>query len=297
MGAEIVRVLNEVLGTSLSAGSLGVSIWAVQVSRGRDFLGRVKKHAGIGSDADLVTAVLSTEHRQTIFASALELSLDADWETRREVLARIAAETLTSKTWRLDEITLLLRTASELDRSDITVLTELSKPRPDRYEGSHFVGAAGEADIAENLERDTAHLLPPVLGTLATQGLLRDGALGAWDYGGPRWLLTPYAFRFLRRLLPATHFETATITVSLGSTRLHVRNLGYGDAHVTAVTATTDGRDLLRSAQERIALTAGEQVEVTCDTNFDPGAGARMRLTWTDDRGQESSVERYQNPR
>lgn len=294
MGAELVRVLNEVLSTGLGAGSLGVSIWAVQVSRGRDFVGRVKKHAGIATDDELVAAVSSTEQRQTIFASALELSLDASWETRRDLLARIAAETLAGDSWRLDEITLLLRTASQVDRSDMTVLVALSKPRPDRYEGTVFAGAAGEADLTEHLDGETAQLLPPVIGALATHGLIRDGALGTWGYGGPRWLLTPYAFRFLRRLLPAIEFETASVTMALGGARLHVRNLGYGNAVVTNVAVTTDGRDLVDSTHEPFVLAAGDHVEVSCDTDLDPGAGARMRVIWNDDSGNESSLERLQ---
>ena len=295
MSADLVRLINELAGTSLAVGSLGVSIWSIQVARGRDFFNRLKTHAGVDTDELLVELVSHDEQRQMVFTAGLERSLEADWERTRDVLAKVVAETLRGDEWRLDEVTLLLRTASQLGRNDVTVLTELAKPERDRYEDSTFVGAASDRDISSALPADTAVLLPPVLGALSAQGLIVDGALGTWSYGGPRWLLTPYAFRFLRYLFPAAEVHQAVLAVSLGTARLYVRNLGRSDATVSAVEATSDGRVLNRSTVVPFPIRAGEQVDVACDTDLGPGAGARLRVAWRDGTEVESIVERYQN--
>jgi len=295
VSADLVRIINELTQTGASIGSLGVSYWGVQIARGRDFWSRVKSHSGKSSDEEVVELVASSEERQIVFSSALEQAIGSDWEKTRDVLARIVADVLSGEEWRLDEITILLRTAAQLGRNDVAVLTELATPRPDRYEDTHFVGAASEADIASGLPADTGILLPPILGMLAMQGLIVDGALGTWDYGGPRWLLTPYAFRFFRHLAPTGDIERATFAVALGSARLYVRNLGLGSGSVTSIEATSDGRGLLGPVTLPLELRAGEKTELPCDTNLDPGAGARLSVRWVDGSGAESTAERYQS--
>lgn len=297
MSAELASIIGELVGAGTGMASLATSYMSLQLSRGRDFLNRTKAVAGIETDEMLVSRVQTSADREIVFTSALEQSLSADWEQQRESLARIAAETLTSEEWSLDEISLLLRTTAHLGRNDLTVLLALSTPRPERYEDSTFAGAASEADLTDELGPNVADLLPPVLGALQTAGLIHDVALGSWSYGGPRWLPTPYAFRFLRLVGPADHFKDPVLTIWLRPPGFHIRNLGPGDVVVQDVAAETDVAGVVKGAGLPLPLPAGAHITVASDRSFAQNAEAWLKATWTTAEAESHITERHQRPR
>ena len=87
----------------------------------------------------------------------------------------------------------------------------------------------------------------------------------------------------------------ATAASTPVTTQDRLADVRLGSGSVTSVEATSDGRGLLGPVTLPLELRAGEKTELPCDTNLDPGAGARLSVGWVDGSGAESTAERYQS--
>src|SRR4051812_35701484 len=168
MGWEVVQQVIGAVGNSSGFGALVLSYSQWQAQRGHDFINRLVARTGRSED-DIADQLKHDDTKLFAFQQAFELAMTAPWEFQREILARVVSDTLSGRVSELDHISLFTRTAAHINPNDVTVLTRLADPRPDRYPDTVFAGAADELDLAEGLPPGTALLLPPVLGNLSGQ--------------------------------------------------------------------------------------------------------------------------------
>lgn len=225
------------------SAQLAQAMWAHQKSRADDLRKQLKERSGLSIEA-IAARVAADPALAALLLASIESAMRTASSEKRGVLAAVTAKGFTDAEVNLDELTVLQRTAAEVEEYDMAVLAEIAKPRPDRLrdlDPGAIVWNELTAGLPPGLEPDT---LRPVLAHLMALALVDDSAVGTWDYT-PRWRASEYGFRFLNFLpVDRTLFDRATVVCSWHSTLLRVRNLGWGPAIVLSVDASWDGHPL-----------------------------------------------------
>lgn len=276
---------------------LGHVIWSVQQSRAQDYADRLRDDTGL-TDQGLADAVQDSPAIASLTFQGLEASMRAHAMEKRALLSRVVSAAFAGDHARVDELELLLRTASALEPIDVRVLVEIAVPRPDSFPDAPMVGAIRQSAVGSTLPQDQADLVDPIVRKLDGEGLIKDEARGTYNYSAPAWLLSPYGFRFLR-FLPDGESEIgdlrrAEVAVVHHGTKVILKNLGPARAEIRAVEASTDGDSMIGVPSLPVLVGPGERLEVPCDDLVPPNGGCRLVATWVDERDQERTTERIQ---
>lgn len=247
------------------------------------------------NDQEVADRIRRNPELGALLLQALEESAKAKTDEKVVILARVVASALKSDDARVDEVAVFLRTAAALEPIDIRLLVTIATPRPDLHSDLPIVGAKTSEVIAASLQPDQAPLLSPILGVLSREGLIEDAALGTFDYE-PAWRASPYGFRFLTFLpiAPKEWNHAVVVAVATRGGSLIVRNLGFADAIVTAVTATSDSTLLSQPLRAPIEMPAGRVASIPMDTTVGPNQLITITASWTDDDGAARRFERRQ---
>lgn len=273
---------------------LGHAVWAVQKGRAARF-GEFLCEASSCQVEDLARLAHEDEALASLVYEGLEAAMRASTEDKLRLLAAVVADGFRDDGARVDELELLLRTASALEPLHVRVLASLAQPRPDRFAGRPMVGATRERDLDRLIDPDRSGLTKPVLLTLQAQGLVVDEGNTVYEYT-PTWLPSIYGFRFLRYLGEPDGGEATLAPVHI-RTQLLVKNLGPGTAMLDHVTMTTDGESLLGNADLPVTIGAGDRTTFPCNDHVPENGVAVIVLGWTNPNGQRVERETRQPKR
>lgn len=254
-----------------AAGGLAV-VGDLLVQRRRervvDFARKVEELVG---DPDRVREVTTSDAILSIVEKGIEGAARAHAEEKRWLFARVVSAAFSGDDARIDELDVFLSTVSALEPYHIRLFVEIAQPRPGGcpLQGTPLVGAVREAEIAASHDPADRHLIGPLLEALHRQHLVKDVAIGTWDYE-QTWSPTEFGRRFLRYLVggPFGEVGIAHTTVTCWSDRakgvIHIRNIGLVHARVLGGDVRTEPGFSWTPPPFPAAIAPGDEIVGTC---------------------------------
>lgn len=151
--------------------------------------------AGVTVD-DLREAFERRPAAAELFTTALEAASKTAQQQRHRLLAGIVAAGLKGSDGELDALLLLEQAAERLTDAHLRLLLLIEENPQEIIEGT-LGGPAGVTDeYLTALWPEVAELVVPLRSALLREGLIRDIAVGTWDYHG-RWMIDAFGARLL----------------------------------------------------------------------------------------------------
>lgn len=269
---------------------LGVGVIARRRDRVDDFGVKLSAEA-----AATLERIADRADQDETFAALLESGLEAAAraaaEQKRWMLAKVVAAAFAGDDARVNELDVLLATVAAIEPYDLRLLLHIAIPRPGEGQlvNTMIEGALRDKELESVMHDDDRHLLGPMLSKLERESLVRDAALGTYDYSRA-WAVTPYGRRLLDFLPGDSHKQQlrGAHVVALYAKQppiLTVRNLGPRGATITEVEATCDHIDVLGFVELPQRLEPdGPALEIGA-RQIPDNACAVVRVVWLDDEG------------
>jgi hypothetical protein len=157
---------------------------------------RLLNDAGGITIDDLREALESRPAAAELFTTALEAASKTAQQQRHRLLAGIVAAGLKERDAELDALLVLEQAAERLTDAHVRLLL-LIEANPQEIIAGTPGGPAGVTDeYLTALWPVVAELVVPLRSSLLREGLIRDIAVGSWEYHG-RWVIDAFGTRLL----------------------------------------------------------------------------------------------------
>src|SRR5918996_5718835 len=108
------------------------AVWHHRRARAAEFGRHVQDETGL-DDEELGQQIAERADLAPIVFEGIEAAMKAAAEEKRWLLAKVLAAAFEGDDARLDEVSLLLRTAAALEAPDIRIVVEFLRPRPENF--------------------------------------------------------------------------------------------------------------------------------------------------------------------
>lgn len=176
--------------------ALRSTIASKRVSRAADFAVMLEEAAGLSPD-DLLRAVEQSDEHAELLATAWDAASRAPDERKRRLLARAAAQGITTDGAKIDDVPLIVRTLDELEPVHMKLLEVLRTVRVVQNGSLRVMGAMTTKQVVEEWP-EARESVEPIMAMLIREGLVLDVSVTqeATGFGGSLWSLSPYGERF-----------------------------------------------------------------------------------------------------
>lgn len=238
----------------------------------------------IGATDDLADRVLSSDELEELVNRAVEDAARTTWQEKLDALASVIAAAVAGDDTLVSSSLLIEAALSRLERPHALALRHIADSGPST---KHQLGEVWPGSKA---------FLDPVLSVLASEGLVRNIAVGTYDglEGHEKWALTDLGEELLDLLSPghnrsdapgsitAEVFGSDLTVVNTGRVGIHLDGVKIAGGNATSTLVPTDGRPA--------GYPLAPDEELKASFMMIPSGLAVVTVVWTDRHGQRTST-------